>query len=400
MEMKEEIVNYVLNKDEILNAVQLQPAFTLLYKTCFKCAFIDENMDENILNIDVVIDYLHDKLHTGHWSKVPISTRNGYAAASFIKALLLLKTIDEDSLSKSLKCLDFGILLGGPLPENPDLLQKAATRIHQSLVTMKEKSSISPPALILPMEVLKKYSNIEGEIVFPESLPSLETFIKNYFNPEIPVVITGAIQHWPASQKWLYLPYILKIFGERTVPIEIGSQYSDEDWSQQLMTFEEFVNKFYLNTSDQIGYLAQHDLFYQVPELKKEFSIPDYCSVSRSDENDEDVAINAWIGPEGTVSSLHFDPKDNLLAQLYGIKQIILFSPKDSDNLYPHPSEMLFNTSQVDPTQPDLEKFPNFKKAKPYKCLLQHGDMLYIPRKWWHHVTSYDRSFSINFWWS
>jgi [protein]-arginine 3-hydroxylase / protease len=60
--------------------------------------------------------------------------------------------------------------------------------------------------------------------------------------------------------------------GKRTVPIEVGSKYTDESWSQKLMTIEEFIHKFILTNADNStktnnpsrGYLAQHPLFDQV----------------------------------------------------------------------------------------------------------------------------------------
>lgn len=132
--------------------------------------------------------------------------------------------------------------------------------------------------------------------------------------------------------------------------------------------------------------------------------------------SESEPEINAWFGPENTISSLHFDPKDNLLAQvyfqfifglyyyftlfqIYGSKQIILFCPEDSKYLYPYESTLLSNTSQVDPISPNLEKFPEFSLTTPYKCLLNEGEMLYIPLKWWHHVIAIEKSFSVNFWW-
>lgn len=60
---------------------------------------------------------------------------------------------------------------------------------------------------------------------------------------------------------------------------------------------------------------------------------------------------------------------------------------------------MLSNTSQVDPLNNDWERFPEFSKATMYKCLLEQGEMLFIPEKWWHHVTALDKSFSVSFWW-
>lgn len=59
------------------------------------------------------------------------------------------------------------------------------------------------------------------------------------------------------------IDYLLSISGKRTVPIEIGSKYTEADWSQKLMTLKEFIDKFIIN-GQSLGYLAQHPLFDQV----------------------------------------------------------------------------------------------------------------------------------------
>jgi len=58
----------------------------------------------------------------------------------------------------------------------------------------------------------------------------------------------------------------MQIGGSRTVPVEIGSKYTAEDWTQKLITIEEFVDTYMKGTSlgKQIGYVAQHQLFDQV----------------------------------------------------------------------------------------------------------------------------------------
>lgn len=50
----------------------------------------------------------------------------------------------------------------------------------------------------------------------------------------------------------------------RTVPIEIGSSYTEDDWSQQLLTLAEFIKGHVAKENDTVGYLAQHQLFEQV----------------------------------------------------------------------------------------------------------------------------------------
>lgn len=86
--------------------------------------------------------------------------------------------------------------------------------------------------------------------------------------------------------------------------------------------------------------------------------------------------------------------------QVFGYKRIILYHPNDSSNLYPYDTRLLNNTAQVDPLNPNYEKWPNFIKAKGLMTYLKPGEMLYIPPKWWHHVTSLTSSFSVSFWWN
>lgn len=80
-----------------------------------------------------------------------------------------------------------------------------------------------------------------------------------------------------------------------------------------------------------------------------------------------------------------------------GEKLIILASPNETKNLYPY-DELLNNTSQVDAENLNFEKFPLSKNVKFYQLVLKAGEMLYIPRLWWHYVRSLTPSISISFW--
>ncbi|VEN41920.1 unnamed protein product [Callosobruchus maculatus] len=392
---------------------------------CYSYVVSDENVETpvdsgKLLEIESVIDFLYEEINTGHWSEVPIYMRQYYTAAQFIKSLIILKhaaDCSEQLFTKCLECIDMGLLLGCPLDNNKELLSNAAKLLTTEINKINRKELTGIGTAKRKLEGIPSYDKISAKEVDVLECPSLESFNKHYFCAQVPVkikerskqdlkvtsyvTISDCMEHWPAMKKWQNVDYLLGVAGERTVPIEIGSHYADEGWSQKLMKLKDFILKYYVSESSDVGYLAQHNLFDQIAELKEDIRIPEYCCLSLDYNNDTETEldVNAWFGPGGTVSPLHQDPKNNILSQVFGTKQILLYSPDDSPYLYPHEEKLLNNTAQVDPLKPDLDHFPEFHKAKMYKCLLEPGDMLFIPVKWWHHVTALDKSFSVSFWW-
>lgn len=53
------------------------------------------------------------------------------------------------------------------------------------------------------------------------ALISFETFISDYFLRQMPVIITGCMEQWPACTKWKDINYLKQIAGDRTVPVEV-----------------------------------------------------------------------------------------------------------------------------------------------------------------------------------
>ncbi|KAH0552061.1 bifunctional peptidase and arginyl-hydroxylase JMJD5 [Cotesia glomerata] len=361
---------------------------------------IPEKIDCKLIEIEACLDRTWENLNTGYWKDVSIGHRYCYTICSLLKCILLeIDSREEKNNTKEIaKQIDKGLLLGAPIVEAPELLTNIASKINNYLAeTTSYKESLEfeiddkniSSNLLEGCEWIKKYKS-----------PSMETFYRDIFKCKVPAVLEECISHWKALTAWKDPNYLIKIGGMRTVPIEIGSSYTEDDWSQQLVTLSEFIKSHVAKKNDTIGYLAQHQLFEQIPELKNDFSIPDYCNFVDEDKENTEVDINAWFGPKGTVSPLHYDPRDNLLCQVFGHKQIILYHPEDSKYLYTYDTRLLSNTAQVNPLNPDYNKFPEFKNAKGFMCYLKPGQALYIPPKWWHHVVSLSPSFSISFWWN
>ena len=90
--------------------------------------------------------------------------------------------------------------------------------------------------------------NVNGSLKIPQIYcPTLETFHQSFMSSETPVVLTGVLDVWPAyaARKWS-LEYLKRVAGPRTIPVELGSRYTDDDWSQKLMTLTEFIDDYVL----------------------------------------------------------------------------------------------------------------------------------------------------------
>jgi hypothetical protein len=97
-----------------------------------------------------------------------------------------------------------------------------------------------------------------------------------------PFILPGFATTWPATVHWKSKAYLLSCAGRgRIVPIERGGDYRTDDWSVDLMPWDEFLESIKWGTSveesdSQKLYLAQHSLFTQFPKLRADIVIPDY----------------------------------------------------------------------------------------------------------------------------
>ncbi|CAN6820230.1 unnamed protein product [Brassica oleracea] len=69
------------------------------------------------------------------------------------------------------------------------------------------------------------------------------------------------------------------------------------------------------------------------------------------------------------------------------------------DHFCPKPCGFKFRL-KVDLDNIGKTEFPKAVKLEFVHCILEEGEMMYIPPKWWHYVRSSTMSFSISFWWN
>jgi lysine-specific demethylase 8 len=75
------------------------------------------------------------------------------------------------------------------------------------------------------------------------TLPSLAHFYAGFYSRGRPLVIEGLVSGLPAFQKWDWA-FLAATCGHRTVPVEIGRRYTDEDWRQTLMPFADYLRDY------------------------------------------------------------------------------------------------------------------------------------------------------------
>jgi hypothetical protein len=199
----------------------------------------------------------------------------------------------------------------------------------------------------------------------------------------------GAAASWPAVSSWT--PDLL---GERFANLavtpsvnlpdtEVPYQHRDRDFRRS-MTMAEFVRRMH---SGERCYLDQMNAAF-CDGLGADYDFAAF--------EPEDVKVVAlWMGAY-TCSGLHYDWVDNLFAQVYGTKQVILAPPEDGPNLYPFPDN--HTKSRVAPRHPDLRAFPRFRTARLFAGVVEPGDVLYIPKGWWHFFAAPASSISLTCW--
>jgi lysine-specific demethylase 8 len=97
------------------------------------------------------------------------------------------------------------------------------------------------------------------------------------------------------------------------------------------------------------------------------------------------------------VTGYHIDWADNLLAQIVGRKFVKLVSFDQRKQMYPS-SKYDSNTlmSSVNADNYDRNRYPEFANVDALYTVLEPGEILFIPRGYWHYVRSLDPSISVN----
>ena len=230
----------------------------------------------------------------------------------------------------------------------------------------------------------------------------------------IPVVLRGAVRHWPAvaaaERSSHDAAAYLAIF-DRGRPVEAfvarpeasGRFFYRDDMSG--FNFERRKGRL----SDIVAHIldlpAEEAMAIYVgsapvAELLAGFEHANTMPLLGVDQAEPRI----WIGNRSTVST-HFDESDNIACVVAGRRRFTIFPPNQVANLYVGPLDFTMAgqpSSMVALKAPDYERYPRFEHAMAAACWaeLGPGDAIYVPTLWWHNVEALDPfNILVNYWW-
>ncbi|MGK5074915.1 cupin-like domain-containing protein [Janthinobacterium sp. ZB1P44] len=203
----------------------------------------------------------------------------------------------------------------------------------------------------------------------------------------LPFLMRGLVRRWPLSK--LEPGVLREQFSHVPVRARVGDYINTAFAADRAM--QDMSMGQYLDLVAEGGYALPPYLGnLELRELNRLCHWPTYF--------DKMGPPRFWVGPAGTVTPLHCDYDDNIFAQVWGRKRIFLSPPHHDAFLYPSEANAILFGSPFDPETPDFQRFPLARQATMIECVVEPGDMLYVPAGWYHQVRALTFSLSSNRW--
>jgi ribosomal protein L16 Arg81 hydroxylase len=173
-----------------------------------------------------------------------------------------------------------------------------------------------------------------------------------------------------------------------------GGRYCglDAESHKREIKMSEYVHMVHQGGARNDYYMVSRNHFFDRPETQQLYGevprFPEYLDHSKGRRT-----VLFWFAPAGTITPLHHDQMNILIAQIRGRKRFTLISPEQTAYLYNNTS----GWADVDCEQPDYSRYPLYRDVRPLRVVLQPGDVLFLPAGWWHHVKALDVSIRVSY---
>jgi hypothetical protein len=222
-------------------------------------------------------------------------------------------------------------------------------------------------------------------------------FKKDFYHPGVPIVIKNLSKDWPATTKWNW-DYFKQLVGEKRVPLynNVKSDaYTPVNTADDYKTFGEYID---MISKGPAGWrIFLFNIFDHAPQLINDFTWPEHLMKGFVKKYPM-----LFTGGATSVTHMHFDMDMShiLHTQFGGRKRVLMFPLKEQYKLYRKPFEVLsladFSRYYQDSGSPDYTQFPALKLAEGFDFTLEHGDTLFMPAGYWHHMEYLDSGFAMS----
>ena len=223
---------------------------------------------------------------------------------------------------------------------------------------------------------------------------SAEDFKTNYYDSKTPLIITGLARQWPGFDKWNWDYFIEKV-GETEVGVydNVKSDaYTPINTADAYMKFGDYLKQVKSGPLELRIFLF--NIFQHAPELINDFTWPEELM-----QGFVKKYPMLFVGGEGSVTHMHFDIDMShiLHTQFMGKKRVLLFPHQEQYKLYRKPWEVLSMANYANYHQQfDYDQFPAARLANGYEVILNHGDTLFMPAGYWHHMEYIESGFAMS----
>ena len=225
-----------------------------------------------------------------------------------------------------------------------------------------------------------------------------DEFREQYYNPMVPVVIKDLAKEWPAYQKWNW-DYFKEIVGQKEVGIynNIKSDaYTPINKADQYTTFGDYIDM--VRNGPAAWRIFLFNIFTHAPQLAQDFTWPDHLMKGYVKK-----FPMLFVGGQGSITHMHFDIDLSHImhTQFMGKKRVLLFPFTEQHKLYRKPFEVLSladfsNYADPGKSKVNTSDFPALKLAQGLEVVLNHGDTLFMPAGYWHHMEYLESGFAMS----
>ncbi len=226
---------------------------------------------------------------------------------------------------------------------------------------------------------------------------SSEEFLERYYAVGRPVILTGEMD-WPALTRWIP-DYLKARIGATPVEYQGGRSSNDrfemeKDQHRREGPFDAFIDAIQRGSGNDT-YLTAYNSARNREALAPLFE--DMGLLDKFLTTDRPAAEGMmWIGPAGTVTSLHHDLTNNFIAQLVGRKRLKLLPASEVGRMYNH-LHVFSRIADLEDPALDAAQWPRLSGAHVYDVVLEPGEILFVPLAWWHQVKSMDFSVTVTY---